>query len=89
MLKWKKVLEDCFIEYWGFMGSKEGVSTSFPSRICAFSKLPESKLEFILIVDPQNSSENTLCRDSIIIYLMLLTIILKADCLPRKEFFGT
>jgi hypothetical protein len=28
ILKWKKVLEDCLVEYRGFMGSREGVRTS-------------------------------------------------------------
>ena len=26
--KWKKVLEDCLVEYWEFMGSRAGIRTS-------------------------------------------------------------
>jgi hypothetical protein len=69
-LKWKKVLEDCFSEYWVFMGSSAGVRVTLPSINCAFSKFPESKFELIFMVEPATYREKSLCRDSIIIYLI-------------------
>lgn len=67
-LKWKKVLEDGLREYCAFIGSKAGVRIILPSETYAFSRLPESKLELILMVEPPNSREKSRCRDYITVY---------------------
>jgi hypothetical protein len=67
-LKWKKVFEDGLMEYCAFMGSRAGVRIRRPSNSSTFYRLPESKLELILMAVPPTSSEKSRCRDYITIY---------------------
>lgn len=55
-LKWKKVFDDGFREYWGCIGSNAGVIINFPSSKRAFYMFPESKLEETCSLDPYHSN---------------------------------
>jgi len=61
ILKWKKVFEECLVEYVGLSGSKAGVINSLFLAIVASSRLPESKFEEIVIFVESTSKIKSLC----------------------------
>lgn len=70
--KWKKVFDDCLLEYWLFIGSRAGVIISFFPTICAFSMLPESKSELTFILVSLRNRITWICRFCIFKYYKLI-----------------